>query len=44
VLELPPGHHVLRFSSDGRPADAPHDPREMVWRFESFAFEELPNH
>ena len=41
VIELPPGHHVLRFSSDGRPAVAPADPREMVWRFESFAFEEL---
>jgi len=41
-IDLPPGHHVLRFESDSRSANAPHDPREMVWRIDGFAFEELP--
>jgi len=42
VLEVSPGHHVLRLTSDGRPAEAPNDPRRMVWRLENFAFDELP--
>jgi phosphoglycerol transferase len=42
VLELPPGHHQIRFSSTGRPADVPSDPRTMVWRMEDFVLTELP--
>ncbi len=42
TLDVAPGHHVIRFASDGRPAEAPGDPRVMVWRLEGLAFEELP--
>jgi phosphoglycerol transferase len=37
---VPSGEHVLRFRSDGRPADAPLDPRSLVWRAENTAFAE----
>jgi phosphoglycerol transferase len=42
TLDVAPGHHVIRFASDGRPAEAPGDPRVMVWRLEELAFDELP--
>jgi NAD(P)-dependent dehydrogenase (short-subunit alcohol dehydrogenase family) len=41
-LDVPPGHHVIHFSSNGRPAFAPGDPRTMVWRMEDFVLDELP--
>jgi hypothetical protein len=41
-IDVPPGHHVIRFACDGKRADAPTDPRTMVWRIENFVFEELP--
>jgi phosphoglycerol transferase len=41
-IDVPPGHHVVRFSCDGRRANAPADPRTMIWQIESFFFEELP--
>jgi phosphoglycerol transferase len=31
TFKVPPGDHVIRFRSDGRPLDAPHDPRSLVW-------------
>jgi phosphoglycerol transferase len=39
-IEVPPGDHVIRFACDGRPADAPTDPRTLVWRVENFALAE----
>jgi len=41
-IDVPTGHHVIKFDCDGRRADAPTDPRTMVWRVEEFSFEELP--
>jgi hypothetical protein len=32
VITVPPGRHVLRLRSDGKRADAPGDPRVLVWR------------
>ena len=40
-IDVPPGDHSIRIRSDGRPADAPDDPRRLVWRVEDFSFEEL---
>jgi hypothetical protein len=40
TLKVPPGRHVIRFRSDGRPAEAPGDPRTLIWRAESFALSE----
>jgi phosphoglycerol transferase len=34
-LTVPPGAHRLRLASDGPPADAPGDPRTLVWRAEA---------
>jgi phosphoglycerol transferase len=31
TVTVSPGRHVLRFHSDGAPADAPLDPRRLVW-------------
>jgi phosphoglycerol transferase len=42
VLDVPPGHHQIRFTSNGRPADVVGDPRTMVWRMEDFVLSELP--
>jgi len=42
VLEVPPGHHLIQFSSNGRPANVTSDPRIMVWRMEDFVLSELP--
>jgi hypothetical protein len=39
-IEVSPGDHVIRFACDGTPADAPADPRTMVWRVENFALAE----
>jgi phosphoglycerol transferase len=41
-IDVPSGHHVIQFDCDGRRANAPGDPRTMVWRVEDFEFEELP--
>jgi hypothetical protein len=32
VVRVPPGVHVIRMRSDGRRADAPRDPRVLIWR------------
>jgi len=40
VVDVPPGRHAIRFTCDGRPADAPTDPRTMVWQVASFTFDE----
>lgn len=42
TLNVAPGRHVVRFLSRGRPADAPFDPREMVWRIENPIVGDLP--
>jgi hypothetical protein len=39
-LGFSPGRHVIRFRSDGPPADVPSDPRDLIWRAESVALEE----
>jgi hypothetical protein len=41
-IEIPPGTHVIRFACDGKPADAPLDPRTLVWQVANFTFDELP--
>jgi phosphoglycerol transferase len=41
VIDVPPGRHRIQFACDGRKADAPTDPRTMVWRIEDFVFEEV---
>jgi phosphoglycerol transferase len=41
VIEVPPGEHVIRFDCDGRPANAPADPRTLVWRVANFTMEEI---
>jgi phosphoglycerol transferase len=41
-LRLSPGRHLLRFTSDGKPVDAPNDPRVLIWRVENPALEEVP--
>jgi len=41
-IDVPPGRHAIRFVCDGRRADAPSDPRTMVWRIENFDFDEQP--
>jgi phosphoglycerol transferase len=41
-IAVPPGSHVLRFHSGGRPAEAPADPRTMVWHADDPVIEELP--
>jgi phosphoglycerol transferase len=42
ALDVPPGHHVIRFRSDGKPVDAPNDPRTLIWRAEDAVLEEVP--
>jgi hypothetical protein len=32
TITVPPGSHAIRFRCDGRPANAPGDPRILVWR------------
>ncbi len=39
-IDVPPGHHTIRFACDGEPAVAPEDPRTMVWRAEDFVIDE----
>jgi phosphoglycerol transferase len=39
-IEVPPGSHVIRFACDGKPAEAPADPRTLVWRVENFVLED----
>jgi hypothetical protein len=39
-LRVPPGRHTVRFRSDGQRADAPGDPRVLVWRAEAPVAEE----
>jgi phosphoglycerol transferase len=39
---VPPGEHVVRFRSDGRPADVP-GPRMLVWRARNVAIDESPD-
>ena len=40
-ITVPTGRHVIRFRSDGPPADAPHDPRTLIWRAEDVVLEEV---
>ena len=40
-IDVPPGEYIVRFDCDGRPADAPGDPRTMVWRVADFSMEEI---
>ncbi len=35
TLEIPPGTHSLRFRAEGRPVDAPLDPRTLIFRVEN---------
>jgi phosphoglycerol transferase len=42
VFDVPPGRHLLRFRCDGKPADAPHDPRSLIWRAQDPVLEEVP--
>jgi phosphoglycerol transferase len=39
-IEIPPGRHSIRFACDGHQAEAPGDPRNLVFRVEDFALEE----
>ena len=39
-VRVPPGRHTIRFRSDGQRADAPGDPRVLVWRAEAPVAEE----
>jgi phosphoglycerol transferase len=41
AVVLPPGRHFVRLSSKGPPADAPSDPRRLVWRVDGATIEEL---
>ncbi len=41
-IEIPTGNHAIRFACDGKPADAPLDPRTLIWQVANFTFEELP--
>ena len=40
-IDVPPGEHVVRFECDGKPADAPADPRTLVWRVSDFTMQEI---
>jgi phosphoglycerol transferase len=42
TLRVTPGRHVIRFRSDGKAADAPGDPRTLIWRAEDPIVEEMP--
>jgi phosphoglycerol transferase len=44
IIEIPPGNHLIRFGSDGKPAMAPTDPRTLVWRAEDFVVQEVIEH
>jgi hypothetical protein len=44
TVTIPPGQHVLRFHSDGAPAVAPLDPRQLVWFAQNAVVETLPPH
>jgi phosphoglycerol transferase len=41
-IEIPPGKHAIRFACNGKRAEAPLDPRTLVWQVANFTFEELP--
>jgi len=41
-FSLPPGRHIIHFSSNGRPAVAPNDPRTMILRTVNSSIEVLP--
>jgi hypothetical protein len=40
-IDVAPGRHVIRFACDGRRADAPADPRTLVFRVEGVVLEDL---
>ncbi|HEU4711820.1 MAG TPA: hypothetical protein VFS76_09655 [Pyrinomonadaceae bacterium] len=40
-LTLRPGHNLLQFNSNGKPADIPEDPRQLVFRINNFRFKEI---
>ncbi|HWW87017.1 MAG TPA: hypothetical protein VNZ26_25650 [Vicinamibacterales bacterium] len=42
-FDLPPGYHPIRFFCDGRAADAPPDPRTLVWLVDGFVLAESPS-
>jgi phosphoglycerol transferase len=39
-VDVGPGSHDIRFRCDGRPADAPNDPRTLVWNIHDFTIDE----
>jgi phosphoglycerol transferase len=39
-VDIGPGTNVIRFRCDGRPADAPNDPRTLVWNIHDLTIEE----
>lgn len=41
-VDVPPGAHAVRFHCDGARADAPEDPRVLIWRAENFVLEQWP--
>jgi phosphoglycerol transferase len=40
-IDVPPGRHVVRFHCDGARAIAPADPRNLVWRVDNPAIDDL---
>jgi hypothetical protein len=42
-LLIPPGTHTLQVEADNPPAEAPSDPRTMVWRAEGYRLVEEPD-
>lgn len=41
TLNVRPGHNLLRFTSNAKPADIPEDPRQLVFRVNNFRFKEI---
>jgi len=41
LIDVPPGEHIVRFDCDGKRADAPGDPRTLVWHVDDFTTEEI---
>jgi hypothetical protein len=41
VIDVPPGEHLVRFDCDGKRADAPGDPRTLIWHVDDFTTEEI---
>ncbi len=41
TVDVAPGTHLIRFTCDGQRADAPSDPRTLVWSVENFVVDEI---